>query len=299
MRRDRLMTGVQNSGIDFDWLMANLEVGTVATGVDETPLPPIETFVLGPKAKYAAETYVLALFQLYPTIYFHKTTRVAEKVFTTLMLRLIGLAREGAGNKSAVVKPIGLQRDHPILRFAREPDKLERALALDDTVFWGVLPLLAESPDQVIRDCALRLRDRRLPKCYDIREKLIAAVAPEWPRTKDDRESAKKRLDRLRRAITNRLQEWSDADPAASPRILVDYATRSPYKPFHQTTGLQNQILFRAEDDKIHDMAEVSPVMSGLETFELFRAYFDRADEEARTFVVKVVAEELRRTDNA
>src|SRR5690606_16264018 len=28
MRRDRLMTGIHNSAIDFDWLMANLEVGT-------------------------------------------------------------------------------------------------------------------------------------------------------------------------------------------------------------------------------------------------------------------------------
>src|SRR6266481_5621492 len=66
MRRDRLMTGTQLGAIDFEWLVANLEVGSVAHGVDEKSVGTIETFVLGPKAIYAAETYVLGLFQLYP-----------------------------------------------------------------------------------------------------------------------------------------------------------------------------------------------------------------------------------------
>ena len=36
MRRDRLMTGTQHAGIDFEWLMENLEIGEVPHGVDET-----------------------------------------------------------------------------------------------------------------------------------------------------------------------------------------------------------------------------------------------------------------------
>ncbi|WP_369682695.1 hypothetical protein [Roseovarius sp. M141] len=35
----------------------------------------------------AAESYVLGLFQLYPTIYFHKTTRGAEKLFAEVLVR--------------------------------------------------------------------------------------------------------------------------------------------------------------------------------------------------------------------
>ena len=85
MQRDRLMTGVQNSGIDFTWLINNLEIARVRSGVDDQALEDVATFVLGPKAIYAAETYVLSLFQLYPTVYFHKTTRAAEKVFSALM----------------------------------------------------------------------------------------------------------------------------------------------------------------------------------------------------------------------
>ena len=57
MRRDRMMTGTQHAGIDFQWLIANLEIGSVATGVDDKPVGTIETFVLGPKAIYAAEAF--------------------------------------------------------------------------------------------------------------------------------------------------------------------------------------------------------------------------------------------------
>lgn len=284
MRRDRLMTGVQNSAIDFEWLMANLEIATVEYGVDEQPLPPIETFVLGPKAFHAAETYVLALFQLYPTIYFHKTTRAAEKLFSAMMIRLISLVRDGQTDRT------GLPRIHPIVRFAENADRLEHALALDDTVFWGALPLLVEADDPLISDGAARLRDRRLPKCIDIRARLIASGA-----MRGDRIADKKRMDRLTDLIKERLLTWSQANSTAGPRILLDYASRTPYKPFRQTTGPLNQILIRAAGDKVCDMAECSPVVSGIETFELFRAYVDKADVDARTAVEAAITDELGR----
>ena len=116
MQRDRLMTGLQNGGIDFTWLMANLEVGRIKTGVDAEKIGEFETFVLGPKAYYAAETYVLALFQLYPTIYFHKATRAAEKLFSVLMFHIVSLVKEGHVDKT------GLPKAHPIIQFATNPE---------------------------------------------------------------------------------------------------------------------------------------------------------------------------------
>ncbi|QQP89066.1 HD domain-containing protein [Skermanella sp. TT6] len=293
MRRDRLMTGVRNSAIDFDWLMANLEIATVPYGIDEQPLEPIETFVLGPKASHAAETYVLALFQLYPTVYHHKTTRAAEKVFSALMLRLISLVRNKQVNKT------GLPKTHPIARFAREADKLEHALALDDTVFWGALPMLAEAEDTLIRDCASRLRDRKLPKCIDIRNRLIAEIAPQGTLTGKCGADGKKRIDRLTQLIKERLEAWSDTNSTTTPRILVDYASRTPYKPFRQTTGPLNQILIRSADGRILDMAQCSSVVSGLETFELFRAYVHESDHEARAAVEAAIRDELVRKEDA
>ena len=59
MRRDRLMTGSQQSAIDLTWLLANLEIASVAVGVDENKFHDVPTFVIGPKAIPAAEAYIL------------------------------------------------------------------------------------------------------------------------------------------------------------------------------------------------------------------------------------------------
>jgi len=191
MQRDRLMTGLQNSGIDFTWLMANLEVAQIPTGVDEQTVGEIETFILGSKAYYAAETYILALFQLYPTVYFHKTTRAAEKLFSVLMLRIVSLVRDGHTGK------IGLPARHPFIHFAKEPESLDSVLALDDAVFWGALPMLAEARDEQISACAKCLRDRKLPKSIDIRHRLVSMIGLDRAVESTGRDETKKRLDRL------------------------------------------------------------------------------------------------------
>ena len=141
MRRDRLMTGTHHGGIDFDWLLSNIEVGEVSHGVDEESLGTVETFVLGPKASYAAEAYLLGLFQLYPTVYFHKTTRGAEKLFTEILARIIELTQNNS------VPETGLSDIHPLVRFVRHPEEIENILNLDDTVLWGALSLMIDAKD--------------------------------------------------------------------------------------------------------------------------------------------------------
>jgi len=39
-----MMAGSQHAAIDFPWLIANLEIGSVATGVDEKKTGEIDTF---------------------------------------------------------------------------------------------------------------------------------------------------------------------------------------------------------------------------------------------------------------
>ena len=125
IRRDRLMTGSEHAAIDFTWLVANLQVGEVDYGVDEQKVGTIKTFVLGPKAVHAAEAYVLGLFQLYPTVYYHKATRSAEKIFTELLVRAIALIQGGSCAQT------GLPGNHPIVRFAKEPNNVENVLLLE------------------------------------------------------------------------------------------------------------------------------------------------------------------------
>ena len=223
IRRDPLMAGVQSGGIDFPWLIDNLEVGELPAGVDDAETGSIETFVLGPKSVMAAEAYVLALFQVYPTIYWHKTTRAAEKVFSALMTRLITLIRDGHREKT------GIPEFHPLEKFANSPDSLESILALDDALFWGSLGMMVDATDPGISGLAGQMRDRRLPKCIDIRPKIEAAFPISSDADEDARRDRAKSVDRLIVNIENRLTEWDTTTAGPLPRLYVDRAKRDPY----------------------------------------------------------------------
>jgi uncharacterized protein len=119
MRRDRLMCGTGIGVIDFEWLIANLRVATVPFGADEKAVGTLETLVMGPKGVMAVEAFVVGLFHLYPTVYLHKATRGAEKLFTELLARVVELALDDATNRT------GLDERHPLVKFARNPNVAE------------------------------------------------------------------------------------------------------------------------------------------------------------------------------
>jgi uncharacterized protein len=280
MRRDRLMTGTQHAAIDFPWLLANLEVGEVPYGVDQEALGTVETFVLGPKAIFAAEAYVLGLFQLYPTLYFHKATRGAEKLFTELLFRVISLVVDGSADRTA------LPDTHPLVRFARDPDSLEAALALDDAVVWGALALMADASDPLTSNFAVRLRDRRLYKCIDIRSRLRPLLG--------DIVEATARTDKVCESVKERVQVWVSENPVDCPRILIDEATREPYKPLQESKGPLNQIRIRTSDGELVDLGVRSPIVRAIEPFRLSRICFSDSDTDARAFIENTIAEEAK-----
>jgi uncharacterized protein len=280
MRRDRLMVGSQHAGIDFEWLVENLEVGEVEHGVDETSLKPVQTFVLGRKAIFAAEAYVLGLFQLYPTVYFHKATRGAEKIYTELLTRTIALIKDGSIEKT------GLPKTHPLVKFAQTPDNIDCALSLDDTVIWGALSLMVDSNDKWISSLAERLRDRKLYKCIDVRSKIA--------HDKDDGVASSSEADEvcagIRDEIGKRLDEWSAKSPDESPRILIDEVERSPYKELTEgAKGPLSQINIRTEGDHLADLSKRSNVVAALKTYKAFRLYHADGDEEARKKIMEIV----------
>jgi uncharacterized protein len=280
MRRDRLMTGSQHAGIDFEWLVENLEVDAVQHGVDETLLKPVQTFVVGRKAIFAAEAYVLGLFQLYPTVYFHKATRGAEKIYTELLTRTITLIKDGSLEKT------GLPKSHPLVKFAQAPDSIDSALSLDDTVIWGGLSLMVDSGDKWIADLAERLRDRKLYKCIDVRAKIA--------HDKDDAAASSPEADEvcasIRDEIVRCLDEWSAKSPGAPPRILFDEVERSPYKELTEgAKGPLNQINIRTEGDHLVDLSKRSNVVAALNTYKAFRLYHADGDGEARKKIMEIL----------
>jgi HD superfamily phosphohydrolase len=280
MQRDRLMTGVRSSGVDPNWLMANLEVASVATGTDQTSSTEVETLVLGPKAAQTAESYVLALFHLYPNVYLHKTTRGAEILFGALIRRLLRL-----GDEWHTVK-MGLPNNHPIRRFVDQRESLNHALALDDGVFWGALPMLAEADDWKVARLATCLLHRNLMRCHDLR----LLVEAEMPRRADEPwADHQKRITLVCMNIEQTLKQRLENETGASGSILVDRYARTPYKRYGESDSPLNRILIRDATGKIKDMAELSPMIAAAEAFHIFRAYAFRDDTEAADAIVDIM----------
>ncbi|GBQ99554.1 metal dependent phosphohydrolase [Acetobacter nitrogenifigens DSM 23921 = NBRC 105050] len=283
MQRDRMMTGVQSSGIDLTWLLANLQVASVSTGADEDTTGSVETLVLGPKAIQTAESYVLSLFHLYPNVYLHKTTRGAEKVFGALMQRLLSL---GASQEDRT----GLPLTHPIIKFAKNANELTRALELDDAVFWGALPMLVEARDKEIQNLALCLKDRLLPECIDIRrhvERELLANA------NDNRVQHHARATLVCTRIETALKRLPESGEGSSTPIFLDRYDRAPYKRYQDSDTPLNRILLRSSEAQLTDMADLSPVIAAAETFSISRAYVFRGDTHARELVENTMRTEI------
>jgi hypothetical protein len=284
MRRDRLMTGSQHAGIDFEWLIQNLEVAEVEHSVGDTRLDPVQTFVLGRKAIFAAEAYVLGLFQLYPTVYLHKATRGAEKIYVELLARTFTLVTKG------LIEKTGLPATHPLVKFAQSPESIECALALDDTVIWGALSLMADAEDGCINTLARRLRDRKLYKCLDVRAKIA--------RDKSDIDAASAAADKvcesIKAEITKCLEKWSETEPAAAPRILVDEAERSPYNQMSEDRKAPlNQVNIRTEGGRLEDLSKRSDVVAMLGTFKSFRVYHAEDDQDTKKKLLEIMDAEI------
>ena len=282
MQRDRLMCGTLHGVIDFEWLISNLHIGKVVFGEDDVKVDDVDTLVLGPKAIYAAEAYVLGLFQLYPTVYFHKTTRAAEKIYTQLLDRIFQLVKDG---KAANV---GIQADHPIVEFCKQPDDLKNALRLDDAVIHGALPLLENAKDPVVSELASRLRVRKLLKAIDLRVELAAVVD-----SKDEKQR-EARLDAMCDSIQAEIDNWPKGKTNdGAKRILTDKVTRSAYKEFQESKGPLNQIRIRpGPGSDCVDLREVSAVVKAIGTFKVHRVYVRPDDKDARKFVEQLLERE-------
>lgn len=287
MRRDRMMTGTEQGAIDFQWLVSNLEIGSVQTGVDDTLVGTTETLILGPKAVFAAEAYVLGLFQLYPTVYFHKTTRGIEKLFTELLSRIVMLAKEGSH------KLVGLPSRHPLIRFANNPENSETILDLDDTTIWGAIPLLQSAKDKVVSNLSRGIRDRNIYECCDIRSKLETWLRTSSRETADQRAQRQLKIEQACERIEMKIKDWNTRHTDGLPRILIDREERAPYKQLQESKGPLNQILIRtAKDGPLVDLGLRSEAVAAIETFRLYRLYFARGDDESRKFVEKLIRQE-------
>lgn len=286
MRRDRLMTGSHHAEIDFQWLISNIEIGEVDSGVDEQPVGKVSTFVLGPKAVFAAEAYVLGLFHLYPTIYFHKATRGAQKIFTELVIRCFKLVRDGS------VKKTGLSKNHPLVSFSNNSKEIEHVLALDDAVVWGALGMMTDAQDHLIQEFSRRLLNRIFYKVIDVREIIKRELRAEAQADKELNE----RVDKICARVMDKIASCAEQikDDSGIPRMIIDQAEREPYKPFEESKGPLNQIQIRLPDNRLVDLRDRSNVVRSIDSFKLDRVYLAQDDTDSRDKIESTIREEIK-----
>lgn len=277
MQRDRMMTGLHSGTVDVTWLLHNLEVADIPASVDDEQVKPVTTLVLGPKAFHVAESYVLALFHLYPNVYLHKATRGAEMVLRDLIVRLHELRGEPPDMT-------GLPGNHPLIRFLADPDNLERAQALDDTVLWGALPMLCDARDGRVALRARQLLYRRLLACFDIWDEAARELAPAG---REDARARAVRISRINLACDRAMKRRTEA-----PGALFDDYKQDPYKRFQDSRTPPNQIhIMQAGTPR--DMAELSAVVASAESFRVCRAYFARGDTATGTVLRNIMRTSL------
>lgn len=271
MRRDRLMSGTQQSGIDYEWLIANLHVRKVPIQVDGAHIGKAEALVIDEKSILAAEGYIFSLLYLYINVYFHKTTRGLEKIFSALIELLAKKIIDGSWAAT------GLPKTHPLVAFLRDPEAIGPFLQLDDAVIMGAMSMLAESSDPSIAELALRIRDRRIYGCVDISKRMAATFGlpgegEAGPKSESTRAAdVAERVARVGELAMERGLLAPEADGLAG--ILEDTAPRSPYKRVSDGSRPFSRIHVIGADDQLHDLADMSPAVNALSDFKAYRMY--------------------------
>jgi HD superfamily phosphohydrolase len=210
----------------------------------------------------------------------HKATRGAELLFVELISRVVTLCQNGES------KLTGLPNLHPLVKFAKKPTELERALELDDAVIWGALPMLKEAKDKVIAETE-HLQARKLFKCVDVQVELGKSINP-----KGSDDTAKlKSIDVASARAILAIDEWNSRHSSDTKRILIDQYSRTPYKSVEDTDGPLDQIHIKTASGELVDLKKRSKVVDALTPFKIVRAYVADNDDDARNALKKIIEE--------
>lgn len=163
--RDRYMTGTQAGSIDVDWLLDNLETSLIKIyQEDDDESTEIPTFIFKEKALPTAEDFLLARYRLYKQIYLHKVTRGFEKLISGLLNYI--------GSPETDTASLGIDCDHPLMKFlGPDGETLDNYLELDDIVVWSAIERLTKSSNELAREMALLLWNRKPLKVIDLTTK--------------------------------------------------------------------------------------------------------------------------------
>jgi HD superfamily phosphohydrolase len=154
--RDAHYTGVGYSLYDLDWIIYALAIARVRDGDD-----PDDLVLDYNRGLNALAQFLFGRFYMYAQVYYHKTVRAAEWMFSKIMARFARIAADGPA-------PPGLPAAAALARGERI--SVADYLRLDDLRVSCALEDWADGGDAVLSDVARRLVERRLFKAIDVDE---------------------------------------------------------------------------------------------------------------------------------
>ncbi len=254
LQRDRIMTGTEYAGLDWDWLLNNLEVAKLTIGGDDEKDPfEVDGFILSAKGLKAAEGYLVGRYHMYTQVYMHKATRAAEKMLESMLTRVSVILGSADPSKT------GLPKNHPLRMYLeKDGNTLGNYLRLDDATIWGGLSLMEGARDKTIAELADRLRNRRLYKCLDVgaRHNIVGGDA--------------------RGKFQKKLSDAKEEGHFRDTDTLSDRATVSAYKfRSYESPDALTKITIRLPDGtgRHEDVARLSSVIRALGEDKIFRVY--------------------------
>ncbi len=154
--RDAYMCGVDYAKFDLEWILNNIKVAQIPHEDNRDGI-----VLNAEKGIYSIESFIVSRYHMYEQVYFHKTTRGAEKLIQLIFKRIKELIE---GNEINRIGPI----DNVIVSIFDEKLNMRNYLKLDDFLVITYINKWAfESNDDILKHLCRNFIARKLFKLVD------------------------------------------------------------------------------------------------------------------------------------
>jgi HD superfamily phosphohydrolase len=156
--RDSTMAGVWTNRFDLGRLVEALGIKN-------------DEIVVDARARDIVENYLLAMEQMYASVYYHHTNRAASFLLRAVVTRAVDVARADTAQKNTIFPKRG-EQDDPLWQTVEKGEKVPLTVyeALDESHVWSLISLWTCASDPTLAELATALKQRTLPKAVIIRK---------------------------------------------------------------------------------------------------------------------------------
>ncbi|HHU92450.1 MAG TPA: HD domain-containing protein [Halanaerobiaceae bacterium] len=248
--RDAYMCGVKYARFDLDWIINNLNIGEIKHENNRKGI-----IVNAEKGIYSLESFIISRYHMYEQVYFHKTTRAAEKLIQAIFMRLKYLVDNKEEEKI-------IPREDTILALLNKDSiSVQEYLKLDDFLLITYIKKWSEeSEDKILRHLCSNFINRNPHKLVSESEDNLF-TGEEWE------------------SVINFFRE-KQLDYKYF--YVIDYYTDVPYKNDYlfgkKTSEDAGHIWLKDNKGKLTELAEASDIIKSLRNNikKKTRVYCDR-----------------------